>query len=156
MRSVARSSHPQHQQHPESACHDAALAKSEARGLTCAGSPGSPSLPEGRTNAIIHPSDEETMAIHKLVDVNILAGYRLQLKFADGVRGTVDLARLAGKGVFELWNDRSEFEKATIGPAGQLSWGEDVDLCPDSLYLLATGKQPEEVFPLLREEAVHA
>ena len=94
--------------------------------------------------------------MHKIVDVKVLGGYRLQLKFADGVQGTVDLARLAGKGVFALWSDRSEFEKVTIGPMGELSWGEEIDLCPDSVYLLATGKQPEEVFPLLREEAVHA
>ena len=38
----------------------------------------------------------------------------------------------------------------------ELVWGGQVDLCPDALYLKVTGKEPEDVFPALRHEPVHA
>ncbi|NUM56693.1 MAG: DUF2442 domain-containing protein [Candidatus Hydrogenedentes bacterium] len=81
--------------------------------------------------------------------VEVLDGYRIDLTFDDGTRGVVDLADLAGKGVFSAWRDRENFEQVGIGTSGELVWGKDVDLCPDSLYLKVTGKQPAEVFPLL-------
>jgi hypothetical protein len=37
-----------------------------------------------------------------------------------------------------------------------LIWGEELDLCPDSLYLQVTGKTPEDIFPALRGEHAHA
>jgi hypothetical protein len=88
--------------------------------------------------------------------VGVLDGFHLTVTFDDGVCGTVDLSDLAGKGVFALWLDRSAFEKVRIGPSGELAWGDKIDLCPDSLYLRATGKKPEDLFPSLRHEPIHA
>ena len=85
--------------------------------------------------------------MHKISKVEVLEGYSLALTFTDGTRGTVDLSRLAGKGVFSLWNDHEAFRSVRIGPAGELAWGDEIDLCPDSLYLEATGQSPEEAFP---------
>jgi hypothetical protein len=82
--------------------------------------------------------------------------YRLDLTFADGVCGTVDLSDLAGRGVFALWNDYAEFQKVQIGERGELTWGNQLDLCPDSLYLRATGKNPGDIFPLLKCEPTRA
>ena len=79
--------------------------------------------------------------------VEVLEGYRLDLTFDDGAKGTVDLSHLVGKGVFALWLDRSAFESVRIGPSGELAWGDEIDLCPDALYLKATGKKVEDVFP---------
>jgi hypothetical protein len=62
----------------------------------------------------------------------------------------VDLSALAGKGVFSCWNDYDFFNKVSIGSSGELVWGNDVDLCPDSLYLQITGKRPEDIFPALK------
>lgn len=94
--------------------------------------------------------------MQKITGVKILQEYRLELTFDDGVSGTVDLSRLAGKGVFALWLDRMQFENVQIGSVGELIWGADVDLCPDSLYLQVTGKKPEDIFPALRGEHAHA
>jgi hypothetical protein len=94
--------------------------------------------------------------MHRITAVNILEGFRLELTFDDGVCGTVDLSDLAGKGVFALWHDRSAFEKVRIGASGELAWGDQIDLCPDSLYLRTTGKTPEDLFPSLRHEPSHA
>jgi len=94
--------------------------------------------------------------MHKITEVEVLENCRLELTFADGTRGTVDLSDLAGLGVFALWNDYNEFQKVEIGEAGELVWSERIDLCPDSLYLKATGKKPADVFPGLKREQAHA
>ena len=94
--------------------------------------------------------------MRRITKVKALQNYRLELTFDDGVVGTVDLSHLVGKGVFTLWRDRRAFEQVQIGSSGELVWGNQIDLCPDSLYLKVTGKTPEEVFPALRHEPAHA
>ena len=94
--------------------------------------------------------------MRKITVVEVLQGYRLSLTFDDGLSGTVDLSDLVGKGVFALWRNYHAFEQVQIGSSGELVWGNQVDLCPDSLYLKATAKQPEDIFPSLRCEHVHA
>ena len=92
----------------------------------------------------------------RITKIKILQGYRLELVFDDGVCGVVDLSELVGKGVFSSWNDRHVFEQVRIGSFGELVWGDKIDLCPDSLYLRATGKKPEDLFPALRHEHTYA
>ena len=94
--------------------------------------------------------------MRKISEVKVLEGYRLELVFDGGARGVVDLSDLVGKGVFAIWRDRRIFEQVRIGSFGELIWGDQIDLCPDALYLKATGKKPEEVFPALRCECAHA
>lgn len=76
--------------------------------------------------------------------VKALPGYRLWLRYSDGTEGEVDLSDLAGRGVFTIWDQRGAFESVTIGPGRAIRWTEEVDLCPDSLYLRLSGKTPEE------------
>jgi len=94
--------------------------------------------------------------MRRVCTVKVLQGYRLDLTFDDGVRGQVDLSDLVDRGVFALWRDYRVFEQVRIGSFGELFWDDKIDLCPDSLYLKATGKQPEDVFPALRHETAHA
>jgi hypothetical protein len=88
--------------------------------------------------------------------IEVLDDYKLALTFDTGEQGVVDLAHLAGKGVFAAWNDLDEFRSVQIGAYGELAWGEEIDLCPDALYLEATGKQPEDLFPALDRTGAHA
>jgi len=85
-----------------------------------------------------------------------LPGHRLYVEFSDGAKGEVDLSDLAGKPVFEPWRDPKFFEKVHIGTHREIKWNDDIELCPDSLYLKLTGKTPEELFPKLRHEQPHA
>jgi hypothetical protein len=94
--------------------------------------------------------------MHKVTRVKILKDYRLELQFADGKGGIVDLSRLVGKGVFAAWTDYAFFQRARIGESGELVWDDQIDLCPDSLYLQATQQRPEDVFPALKHEPVCA
>ena len=85
----------------------------------------------------------------RLLEVKPLKGYRLWLRYEDGVEGVVDLSGLVGKGVFALWEDEERFRQVRIGDGGELVWSDEVDLCADALYLQITGKRPEEVFAKL-------
>ena len=94
--------------------------------------------------------------MRRITNVKVLASYRLELRFDDGVCGTVDLSEAVGKGVFALWRDPLAFNQVRIGSSGELVWGDRIDLCPDALYLKVTGKNPEDIFPALREQPPHA
>ena len=94
--------------------------------------------------------------MYKITNVAVTKGYTLELTFDTGEKGFVDLTPLAGKGVFRLWDDMNAFRSVQIGQQGELAWGEDIDLCPDALYLEATGKRPEDVFPAIQRERAHA
>ena len=63
----------------------------------------------------------------KLIEVLSLPGYRLHLRYADGVAGDVDLSSFVGKGVFRLWNDPKAFQNVSIGSGGELRWSDEVD-----------------------------
>jgi uncharacterized protein DUF2442 len=92
----------------------------------------------------------------KPVEVKPLPGYKLWLKYAEGVEGEVDLSDLVGKGVFRLWDAPNAFENVSIGESGEIRWGEQVDLCADALFMQLTGKSPEDVFPNLKKAGVDA
>ena len=92
----------------------------------------------------------------KLVQIKPLDGYRLWLRFADGVEGQVDISDLAGRGVFEAWKDPHFFESVRVDESGAAVWGDKLDLCPDALYLRLTGKSPEDIFPKLKSIEAHA
>ena len=94
--------------------------------------------------------------MHKVTHVQALEDYKLDVTFADGTEGTVDLSELAGKGVFQLWDDYEKFRQVRIGETGELIWADQVDICPDSLYLRVTGEKPEDIFPGLKRDSVHA
>jgi len=92
----------------------------------------------------------------KLIEAKPLPGYRLRLRYADGVTGEVNVSHLVGRGVFQLWNDPKAFENVSIGSAGELRWSDEVDLCADALYMEITGKTPAEVFPNLTKASADA
>jgi hypothetical protein len=96
------------------------------------------------------------MAIFKLEQIERSSGYRLRLRYADGVEGEVDLSDLVGRGVFKRLADPHEFDAAYIAESGDLAWSEDLELCADALYMKLTARTPEEVFPGLGETASHA
>ncbi len=63
---------------------------------------------------------------------------------------------LVGQGVFAAWKVPGTFATVSVTDFGAVAWGDDIDLCPDALYLRVTGKSPTDLFPSLRETAAHA
>ena len=94
--------------------------------------------------------------MRKIANVKVLHNYELELEFDDGLVGIVDLSHLVGKGVFSLWDDYDVFRKVKIGSSGELVWNDQIDLCPDSLYLKLTNQKPEDLFPNLKQRAAYA
>ena len=83
-------------------------------------------------------------------------GFQIWIQFSDGTAGEVDLSHLAGRGVFVAWLESSNFENVRITPNGAVAWGEDIELCPDALYLQLTGKSVREYMPQVDRLSSHA
>ena len=79
------------------------------------------------------------------VEIQTKDGFRLWVRYSDGVAGEVDLSHLAGKGVFEEWSDPENFKKAFIADHRAIAWTEEIELCPDALYMDITGKSLEQL-----------
>jgi len=87
------------------------------------------------------------------LEVKALSDYRIWIRYSDGEEGEVDLSHLAGKGVFELWEDEQKWRDVTIAEDRALRWSEEVELCPDATYLELKGTSPEEAFPKMKSTA---
>ena len=77
-----------------------------------------------------------------IVEVRTLDGYRLYLRFEDGVQGEVDLGTMIRfDGVFAPLKERAYFEQVRVNPElGTVCWPGGADLDPDVLYARITGK----------------
>jgi Protein of unknown function (DUF2442) len=92
----------------------------------------------------------------KPTSVSALPNYRIKVVFSDGTEGSVDLSDLVGHGVFEAWKDEKFFARVHVEEGRQIRWSDEIELCPDAIYLKLTGKTPEDLFPSLRREPSHA
>ena len=78
-----------------------------------------------------------------LVDVaeaRSLGGYRVRLRFEDGVEADLDLGELIRfEGVFESLRDPARFAELRVDPeTGTIGWPGGADLAPEILYVRAT------------------
>ena len=74
--------------------------------------------------------------------VEPLEGYRLRLRFSDGLTGDVDLtARLWGP-MFEALRDVAKFRRVRVSrDAGTIVWPNGADIAPETLHLWAIESQ---------------
>jgi hypothetical protein len=79
-----------------------------------------------------------------LKNATALSGYRLLVEFEDGINGIIELEAWKGKGVFEYWNDESNFKSFKITDNKKLEWSDAIDMDPDSFYLRLINKTFEE------------
>jgi hypothetical protein len=77
-----------------------------------------------------------------IVEVRPLEGYRLFVRFEDGVQGEVDLGQIIRfEGVFASLKDPVHFEQAHVNrELGTVCWPGGADLDPDVLYARITGQ----------------
>ncbi|MHB1674050.1 MAG: DUF2442 domain-containing protein [Acidobacteriaceae bacterium] len=72
----------------------------------------------------------------RVTGVEVLPGFRLQVAFADGLTGVVDMSGLVHSpkaGVFAALADPSLFAQVTIH-YGTIEWPGEVDLAPDAMH----------------------
>jgi hypothetical protein len=68
--------------------------------------------------------------------VEVLQGFRLQVSFADGLSGTVDMSGLVHSpraGVFAALADPSLFAQVKL-EYGAVAWPGELDLAPDAMH----------------------
>ena len=66
--------------------------------------------------------------------------YKIELTFEDGASGIVDFSKyLLEGGVFEKFKDMGFFKNFQINEdLGVLTWGDEIDIAPETLYSEAT------------------
>ena len=80
--------------------------------------------------------------LRDVLEVKPVGGYRLYLRFDDGVSGVADLEPLLVPfdAVFEPLRDPCYFEQVRVNPdIGTICWPNDADIAPETLYALVTG-----------------
>jgi hypothetical protein len=79
--------------------------------------------------------------IHDLIGAVHKGDYRIELEFDDGKRGIVDFTKYVEKGgVFERLRDLEFFRGFSVNAElGTLTWGDEIDIAPETLYAEATG-----------------
>ena len=76
-----------------------------------------------------------------VLEVKPLEGYRLSVRFEDGVQGVIEVSDLVPfEGVFAPLKDLDQFRQASVNPElGVVCWPNGADLDPDVLYAHLTG-----------------
>ncbi len=72
----------------------------------------------------------------RVADVEVLSGFRLRVRFNDGLEGAIELAGFLhspSAGVFARLRDESVFRQARV-ELGAVTWGDDLDLAPDAMH----------------------
>jgi len=66
--------------------------------------------------------------------------YKIEVTFEDGASGIVDFSKyLLKSGVFEKFKDMEFFKNFKINEElGVLTWGDEIDIAPETLYSKAT------------------
>ncbi len=79
--------------------------------------------------------------LQDVIEARPLEGYRVILRFEDGIEGAVDLGQhIRFEGVFEPLRDRDYLLRLRVDrDAGTITWPNGADLDPDVLYSLVTG-----------------
>lgn len=80
--------------------------------------------------------------LRDVIEVTPLEGYRVFLKFDDGVQGEIDLEPLLSPfdGVFERLRDGARFREVFVDDGGTIAWPNGADLAPETLYALISGR----------------
>jgi hypothetical protein len=69
-----------------------------------------------------------------VVEAKSAGGFRLNLRFSDGVEGIADLSSLLWGPVFESLRESAAFARFRISPiSGALEWDNGADLAPEAL-----------------------
>ncbi len=78
---------------------------------------------------------------HDVTSVKCLDDFRLELTFDDGQSGVVDCRPIIAKGgVFAKLRDPEVFKRAKVNEElGVVTWDDEVDIAPETVYSLATG-----------------
>ena len=69
----------------------------------------------------------------RLVSVNPLRQYLIELEFAGGLKKIVDMRPFIGKGLSAALKDESYFNRVAVESGGGIYWPNGYDFCPNFL-----------------------
>lgn len=71
--------------------------------------------------------------MNRIIDVKALNNYKILIVYQNGEKRIKDMKPYLDKGVFKKLKDESFFKSVKVS-FGTISWGEQIDLCADSIY----------------------
>lgn len=74
--------------------------------------------------------------MEEIVDIQVLDGFQIWIKFMDGFEKIVNIRQFLGNGFTEELLDYDNFKKVTIEPGGGIAWSNGFDVCPNFLRTL--------------------
>jgi len=79
--------------------------------------------------------------LHDVTGATYQGGYKIELEFDGGTRGVVDFSKYLDRGgVFERFRDIEYFRNFSVNDElGVITWGNELDIAPETLYAEATG-----------------
>ena len=79
--------------------------------------------------------------LYDVIAAEAREGFKVWVRFEDGVEGIADLSDLAGRGVFKRWTENpAEFSEVRVdAESGTLVWPGGLDVAPDRLYSAVLG-----------------
>jgi hypothetical protein len=69
----------------------------------------------------------------KVISVNVLENYLLEIEFSDGFRKVIDIHPFIGKGISAALKDEAYFRQVTLEDGGGIAWPNGYDFCPNFL-----------------------
>ena len=80
----------------------------------------------------------------KVQEVKYIADYTINIKFDDGISGTIQLNDLVQKGIFKVLQDKNQFAKVyTHGYS--IAWSNELEIDATKIYSDLTGKNFGEI-----------
>jgi len=92
---------------------------------------------------------------YDITSAEYVDGYRIKLTFRDGTEGIADLKPMVDRGgVFAPLKNIDLFKTFSLSPYwSTLTWcNEQIDIAPETLYVAATGREPQREPVLLVAE----
>lgn len=80
--------------------------------------------------------------LRTVVEVELLDGYRVFLRFDDGLEDELDLEPLLSPfdGVFEPLRNHERFREVFVDSGATIAWPNGADLAPEVLYSKVSGR----------------
>jgi len=69
----------------------------------------------------------------KVISVQALENYYLEVEFADGFRKVIDIKPFIGEGISTALDDEAYFRQVTLEDGGGIAWPNGYDFCPNFL-----------------------
>lgn len=84
--------------------------------------------------------------LRDVIAAKYLGEYKIEVTFEDGASGIVDFSKyLLDGGIFEKFKNMEFFKSFKINEElGVLTWGDEIDIAPETLYSEATNSPPPE------------